>query len=123
MDDIDILILNRNYGNFLTDAIESCLNQSYKKVNIIIADDNSTDNSRAIILKYSKHTNFKFYFIDDKNPNISKVRNFLVERSTSPYIAFLSSDDYFEETFLERSYNLLKNTAKNIGGIYFYFFR
>lgn len=47
-----IVIDNYNYGRFLTEAIESALAQTYANVEIIVVDDGSTDDSRAIIARY-----------------------------------------------------------------------
>lgn len=115
---VDILILNRNYGHFLEDSIESCLEQTHKDINIIIADDNSTDNSREILKKYK---NIKNIFINDEKPNIAKTRNILVKNSNNNYCCFLSSDDYFHKDFIKYNLETLLETEtpnNNIGGIY-----
>ena len=46
---ISILIINFNNAKFLTRAINSCLNQSYKNFEILIFDDKSTDKSQLIL--------------------------------------------------------------------------
>ena len=46
---VSILVNNYNNQNFLKKSINSCLNQTYKNLEIIIFDDNSTDNSKKII--------------------------------------------------------------------------
>ena len=51
---ISIYITSHNYARFFEDAIESALNQTYKKTEIIIYDDCSEDGSQEIIKKYSK---------------------------------------------------------------------
>jgi glycosyltransferase involved in cell wall biosynthesis len=108
---VDILILNRDYSSFLKDAIDSCIKQTYRNINIIIADDNSTDASRHIIEEYcKKYTNITKIFIDDKKPNISKVRNILIQHAKSPFCCFLSSDDYYHEDFIKNS---MESLSKN----------
>jgi glycosyltransferase involved in cell wall biosynthesis len=47
-----ILINNYNYAQFVGQAIESALNQTYKNIEVIVVDDGSTDNSRSIIEKF-----------------------------------------------------------------------
>ena len=51
---ITIYITNHNYGRFISKSINSVLNQSFKKYELIIIDDGSTDNSIDIINKYCK---------------------------------------------------------------------
>ena len=48
---VSILINNYNNQKFLKKSIFSCLNQTYKNLEIIIFDDNSTDNSLKILKK------------------------------------------------------------------------
>lgn len=52
MNKIGVLICNHNYGQYIIDALESCINQTRKPDKIIIIDDCSTDNSKEIILDY-----------------------------------------------------------------------
>ena len=49
---VSILIINYNNAKYLERAIKSCLNQTYKNIEILIFDDKSKDNSREKILKY-----------------------------------------------------------------------
>ena len=49
---ISILIINFNNAKFLTRAINSCLNQSYKNFEILIFDDKSTDKSQLILNEF-----------------------------------------------------------------------
>ena len=49
-----ILITNFNKDKYLNDTIQSCLVQNYKKKEILIFDDKSTDNSLKILKKYRK---------------------------------------------------------------------
>ena len=46
---VSIIIANFNYGRFLSQAIESALDQSYDNVEVIVVDDGSTDCSRDVI--------------------------------------------------------------------------
>jgi len=114
---VDILIPNRNYGKYLDQAIQSCFDQTYKNINVIIVDDNSTDNSREVLKKYEDRC--KIIYVDDNNPNIAKTRNILIENSSSPYLCFLSSDDYYKHDFIEKSLNfLVGHPSDEIGGVY-----
>ena len=58
---ISILIINFNNAKFLTRAINSCLNQSYKNFEILIFDDKSTDKSQLILNEFKKKK-IKVYF-------------------------------------------------------------
>ena len=49
---VSVIINNYNYDCFLSEAIDSALNQTYSNTEIIVVDDGSTDNSRDIIAGY-----------------------------------------------------------------------
>jgi glycosyltransferase involved in cell wall biosynthesis len=49
---VSVIISNYNYGHFLREAIDSALNQTYPRTEIIVVDDGSTDSSREVIADY-----------------------------------------------------------------------
>ena len=51
---VDVIIPNFNKGNYISEAIESVINQTYKNWKLYIIDDNSTDNSKKILQRYKK---------------------------------------------------------------------
>ncbi|HXG36600.1 MAG TPA: glycosyltransferase, partial [Dehalococcoidia bacterium] len=54
---VSVLIPNYNYGQYISDAIESVLNQTYQNFEIVICDDGSTDNSLEAIRRYAEQDN------------------------------------------------------------------
>ncbi len=49
---VSVIISSYNYASYLREAIDSCLDQTYSDVEVIVVDDGSTDNSPAIITSY-----------------------------------------------------------------------
>lgn len=86
---VSIVINNYNYDDFITDAIESALNQTYENIEVIVVDDGSTDDSRAIIAKYG--TAIKS--ILKENGGQASTFNAGINGSSGDYIIFLDSDD------------------------------
>ena len=97
---ISILIINYNNAKFLKRSIESCINQSYKNIEILVFDDKSTDGSQSLLKKYNKNKKIK-YFINKSNkfniPAFDAKNAYynLISRSKGEIIFLLDSDDYF----------------------------
>ncbi len=106
---IDIIMPNYNKGIFIDEAIKSVLRQSFKNWKLFIVDDNSSDNSRDIILKYKKNKKIKIFFLKN-NKGPSFCRNLAIKKSKAKYIAFLDSDDYWTKEKLSSQLNfMIKN--------------
>lgn len=69
-----VLIANYNNAEFLDDAIESVINQTYETWEIIVDDDSSTDNSFDVLEKFKKTTNITIYF-NDINRGCGHIKN------------------------------------------------
>jgi len=88
---VSILINNYNYGRFLTEAINSALNQTYSNIEVIVVDDGSTDNSHQIIESYQD----KIIPIIKPNGGQASAFNTGFAASRGEIICFLDSDDIF----------------------------
>jgi len=106
---IDILIPTYNRCFLLENVVENVLKQTYQYINIIIADNNSTDNTEKIGKNLSKIYNNIFYF---KNPeNLGVYGNYdysLQNYCKSDYVLILSDDDFFID------YDYIKEAVKYI---------
>ena len=111
-----IVIANYNNSNFIKDCINSLRSQTYKNIEIIFFDDNSTDNSRDVIKKFD---NIKIIQnkIQTKYGSLNQMNAFekSVQLSTGDIIFFLDSDDYFKQDKVEKIINFfLKHKDKKI---------
>jgi len=93
--------------SFLSRAIESVINQTYIDWELIIIDNNSIDNTKNLIESY-KNNQIKLYNISN-NGNIAKSRNLGISKASGDYIAFLDSDDYWDQNKLKKSFTILTN--------------
>lgn len=89
-----------NSGTEMKKSIESVLNQTYNKWELIIIDDGSTDNSLEIAKKFA-NKNRRIKVFHQKNAGPGAARNKGIKEASGDYIAFLDSDDYYEKNFLE----------------------
>jgi glycosyltransferase involved in cell wall biosynthesis len=101
---VSIIIPTYNYAGFLPTAIQSCLNQTYKTIEIIVIDDGSTDNTKEI----AEHYGDRIIYIRQDNAGVSSARNRGLERAAGDFIAFLDADDYLTENAIEIRFNALR---------------
>lgn len=101
---VSICIPNYNSELYIEEAIYSALNQSFKNVEVIVVDNLSTDNSWEIINNI-QHPKLRKY---QNNENIGMVGNFrkALEYSLGEYITFLCSDDFLNESAIDKSMTL-----------------
>ncbi len=87
---VSIAIDNYNYGRFLPQAIESSLNQTYARVEVIVVDDGSTDNSCEVIRSYGARVVPVF----KENGGQASAMNAGFAACSGDIIVFLDSDDF-----------------------------
>jgi len=99
---ISFIITNFNYGRFLSQAIDSVINQNHQNIELIIVDDCSTDNSKQIIQEYQQKIPSLIFIQNEKNlgqlGSIAKGYS----RITGTYFVLLDADDILDSHFAER---------------------
>ncbi len=96
-----------NSENYLEETINSVLNQTYQNWELIIIDDCSTDNSVDIINKFLKNDSRIKFISLNKNSGVASARNSGIEVAKGRFIAFLDSDDIWDENKLEYQLSLM----------------
>lgn len=109
--EISVIMPVYNTEEYVWEAIESILQQSFSNFEFIIVDDASIDSSYQICEAYAKKDMRIRLYRNEKNMWISYTRNRLIELSRTNYIASQDSDDISIKTRLELSYDFLKNNA------------
>ena len=89
---ISVIIPAYNAEKYITEAIDSVLNQSYKNLQLIVVNDGSTDRTLEIINKYSDN---RMKIISIQNGGVSKARNIGLDNAIGEYIVFLDADDKY----------------------------
>ena len=106
---VDIVLPNYNSEAYLEETIQSVINQTFKNWKLIIIDANSNFATQKILEKYNKYKNIKIIKLK-KNKKAGFSRNLALRNSKSEYIAFIDSDDIWEEDKLSEQLNfMLKN--------------
>jgi len=112
MNKISVCIPSYNYKRYLSQAIESVLNQTYQNFELIIVDDASTDGSGELIKEYAEK-NAKIKYIRNKR-NIGMVKNWnkSISLAKGKYISILHADDVYSPSILEIESRILENNLE-----------
>lgn len=97
---ISVIVPAYNSEKYIRKCIESIINQTYKNIEILIVDNNSSDRTSEIVKAYSeKNDNIHYLFCEERGA--AAARNYGIDRCTGEYICFVDADDYVEETYCE----------------------
>ncbi|HSK16929.1 MAG TPA: glycosyltransferase family 2 protein [Gaiellaceae bacterium] len=86
---VAVVVNNYNYGRFLREAVESALGQSYERVEVVIVDDGSTDDSRSVIAAFESDVTA----VLKPNGGQGSAFNAGLEHSSGDVVLFLDADD------------------------------
>src|SRR5215218_4319670 len=93
---ISVIIPCYNHGAYLSTAIKSVLAQTYPNIEIIVVDDGSTDNTKAVAWGFEKVRH-----IYQRNAGLSAARNTGIRNAKGTYILFSDADDWLLPDALE----------------------
>lgn len=108
---VSVIIPVFNSLNFISEAIESVLYQTYKNIEIIIIDDGSNDGTYELLIeKYSANEKINVLTHELRlNKGVNQSRRLGVNFSNGEFLAFLDADDIFEKNKIECQLNIMKN--------------
>jgi len=89
---VTVIIPTFNRAHLVGRAVSSVLFQTYKRYEILVVDDGSTDFTPDVVLQFGSRIK---YLPLGSNLGISAARNAGIRMSTAPFVAFLDSDDYW----------------------------
>ena len=97
---VSIIIPVYNAEKYLSQCLNSLLEQTFADFEIICVDDGSTDNSLMILKEYEQKDD-RIIVIEQKNQYAGVARNNGMKRAKGKYLLFLDADDYFADNMLE----------------------
>lgn len=95
---VSVIIPNYNYAQYVSQAIDSVLDQTYPNIEVIVVNNGSTDDSLEILERYGN----RIYLVDQENLGQSGARKSGLAKATGDFIAFLDADDIWEPTKIEK---------------------
>lgn len=111
---VSIVIPVYNGSNYMREAIDSALAQTYPNIEIIVVNDGSTDNTDEIAKSYGNRIR---YFIKE-NGGVATALNLAIENMRGEYFSWLSHDDVYLPEKIESQINILRNLDDKTTVIY-----
>lgn len=111
---VSIIIPYFNDPNNIENAIKSALLQTYKKLEIIIIDDENTAQSKKILKNLEKKSKKIKIYVTKKRSGASKARNLGIKKAKGDLIAFLDSDDLWKKIKIKEQIRQLKKYKADI---------
>ena len=105
---IDVLLATYNGEKYLTEQIESILNQTYRNIRILISDDCSKDNTREIIKEYQKKDSRIHAYFQENNLGYIKNFEFLIKQVESNMFMLSDQDDVWLPEKIEKTAEVMK---------------
>lgn len=116
---VTVFCLSYNHAEYVVEALESVLNQTYKNIELIVADDCSKDNSVEVIEKWlTNHPEIQFYK-NKTNIGNTKTINSLLKLAKGDYIIDMAADDVMFPFTVEKQLEKFNTSSfKNLGIVY-----
>lgn len=106
---VSIIITTRNEEKSIANCLESIMDQSYEYIELIVVDNNSTDNTKQIALNYTE----KVY---NMGPERSAQRNFgIIDVARGNYIMYIDADMTLEPELVQEAISVIKNETSLVG--------
>ncbi len=110
---VSVIVPVYNVEKYLRQCLDSICAQTLSDIEIICVNDGSTDSSLEILNEY-KEADERFLVISQENQYASVARNNGMKHATGEYLVFWDSDDFFEETALEKMYEQAKKCDADV---------
>lgn len=102
---VSVILPSYNHARFITEAVESVLNQTLTQLEVIVVDDGSTDGTAEVVARMSDR---RLHLIVLKENRRFHPRNIGLASARGQYVAFQNSDDTWEKTKLEKQITVLE---------------
>jgi glycosyltransferase involved in cell wall biosynthesis len=94
---VSVVIPAYNYARYLTEAVQSVLEQTFPSLEVIVVDDGSTDDTAEVVRRFADP---RVRYVWQANAGLSAARNTGISHARYPFVAFLDADDRWLPTFL-----------------------
>ncbi|MEA3225843.1 MAG: glycosyltransferase family 2 protein [Planctomycetota bacterium] len=109
MPEVSVIVPTYNRDYIIKETVDSILAQTFEDFEVLVVDDGSTDDTRAVV-ENSVDNRVRYFHKTNGGP--SSARNFGLSKAKGRYILFLDSDDYWPENYLEIMRSELKDKSE-----------
>jgi glycosyltransferase involved in cell wall biosynthesis len=110
---ISIIIPMHNSEKFIEECLDSVVSQTYKNIEVIVVNDNSSDSSNDITETYAKkHKNITLISVN--NSNAALTRRDGIKKASAELICFVDSDDILDKKYVEYLYKAMSETGTDM---------
>ncbi len=99
---MSIIVPCYNYGDYLSETLDSVISQTYQNWECVVVNDGSQDNTAEVAADYVQK-DARIHYIEQQNSGISITRNTGIKNSHGEYILPLDADDLIAPTYLEKA--------------------
>lgn len=119
---VSIIVPFFNAENFLEECLISIQNQTFENFEVILVNDESTDNSLRIAQKFLNDKRFSLY--SQKHSGLAISRQLGFEKSNGVFLAFVDADDKIHAKYLELLLNSITETRSDISvcGVFYWYY-
>jgi glycosyltransferase involved in cell wall biosynthesis len=115
MPKVSVLIVTYNQEDFIAEALDAILSQTFQDFEIIVGDDCSKDKTKDILKEYKTKYPDKIKLVfNEKNLGITGNCNSVLKHGTGKYYAIMGGDDLMLPTKLEKQYNIMEQNPESV---------
>src|SRR5579862_4587648 len=114
---VSVVVPVWNSERFLKKTVESVLAQTYRRLELIVVDDGSTDRSPDIVKSIAAHDD-RVRLFRTENRGAAAARNLGISQSRGPFVALLDNDDLWHPEKIARQVEVLRRSPPEVGLVY-----
>ena len=106
-----------NVGPWIGQAMDSVLNQSESRIEYVVVDDGSTDDTAAVVAERAERDP-RLRLVRTENGGSGRARNVGITATSAPFVAFLDGDDRWHPDFLRSQLAALRGAPASVGAVF-----
>lgn len=114
---VSVVLCSYNQGRYVTDAVDSVLQQTYPNWELIVVDNGSTDDTKDRLKRYGSHPRIRLLLRDENRP-VTRRLNEGIAVSGGEFVSLLYSDDYYLPRKLELQVECFSGLGEDYGVVY-----